>query len=126
MLADDFPADLDEVVDRLTNWSVWARERTGGSIIGSAEVKYRPERGDQETRRTPRLDIDALDAQVVGKAIAPAGGFPARWFLLIKLRFLIRSPKPVICRKMSIHTGSYEAELRTALFAVRNVLAKRK
>lgn len=126
MLTESVPADLAATVDRIENWAAWARERTGGSIIGSAEGRYRPERGDQEPRRKPRMDIDALDAQIVGKCLAPAGGFPHRWYVMLKWRYLYHSSRQVLCRKMAIHGDSYAGELNKALCSARNVLSKRK
>lgn len=127
MLPDDLiPAELAETVDRLENWALWARERASGTVIGSAEGRYRPEREDIYNPRQPTPYIDAWDAQLVGKCLAPARGFPHRWYVMLKWRFLFRAGKPALCRKMAIHVDNYHTELRKALFAARNTLTKRK
>ena len=120
------PAELAETVDRLENWGRWAREYRAGTIIGSAEGRYRPERGDLEPRRQPAPFIDSLDAQLVGKVLAHAGGFPHRWYVLLKWKYHLRAKPSVLCRKMAVHPDNFHLELRKALFAARNVLTRRR
>lgn len=59
--------------DRIENWRRHVTGRVGpaGSVIGSAERMYRPDRlaeGEEDERRKPRVPIDAEDAERVESA----------------------------------------------------------
>lgn len=122
------PSDLLDTVDRLENWGRWARERDGryGPAIGSAERHYRPRAGDTlSDLPPPRIPVDGFDAQVVGKCLAPAGGFPHRWYVMLKWVYYYRAGRPAVVRKMAIHKDNYQQELTRALYAAKNALAQR-
>ena len=82
-------------VDRITNFARWARTPRGEALARcySIEGRYQPEqlRGDAERdRRTPDNPVDVRDALLVWRAISPANGFPARWYVAISGRFVLR------------------------------------
>lgn len=135
MTVETVPAELADTVERLQNWARWAEERGARGRAASAEGRYRPRWGNNETeadaddraRRKALPPIDPWDAQTVGKAIAPAGGFPLRMFQLIRWKYLLRAPPLVICRKLAINSSSYAQELNHALYAASNrLLTKRQ
>lgn len=81
--------------ERIRNFARWARTPRGAKVAScmSIEHRYRPERlvGDErEDRSTPAPDIDVRDALHVWRAINPTAGFPARWYLAISARFILR------------------------------------
>jgi hypothetical protein len=134
MEAEAIPAELAETVDRLENWGRWAAERQKRGQAASAEGRFRNRWGNNQTeedalelaRRGSRPPIDAIDASIVDRCLAPAGGFPIRSSDLLKWRFFHRARKEVICRKFSINPDHYPEHMRRALFSLRNVLTRRK
>lgn len=112
-----------DILDRLENWGRWARSRPARSRTRSLEGRYRPERGDlDDERRTPAPDVDAIDASLVDRAIAPASGFPARWSRLLKSHFVWRADRQATARRMGI--ACYETEFARAVCGARNVLTR--
>lgn len=85
---------LNETCNALVNFARWARSGRGGAATCySAEGRYRPEllRGDTlDDRRNPLPPIDVRDALLVFRAIGPAHGFPAKWYLAISAEFIWR------------------------------------
>lgn len=132
-MSDDLvPAELAGTYARLQNWGRWAFEHRKRGHAASAEGRYRPKWGnnlssDEEApARGGQAVIDPWDAQLVGKCLAPAGGFPYRAFLLLKLVFFYRANPYYIARHMAVRQDDYPGELRKALFSARNALEKQR
>lgn len=73
--------DLKWTRERLRNWGRWSTTRRVLHTCYSAEGRFRPERlvadGDEEEmRRTPRIEVDVLDAHKVWTAVWPHHGMP--------------------------------------------------
>ena len=111
---DPTQADLQGVIARLENWGRWARDHAARARARSAEGRYRPERGDIEPRRTPEPDIDARDASVIDRAMAPIRGFPIRWSRLLKAHYEFRALPAATCRRLYMPRSEYEMQLRMA------------
>lgn len=124
------PAKLLYVDDRLENWGRWARSGgRGGSPLGSAEGRYRPERvteGEEQTRRTPSVSIDESEASAVDRAIAPANGFPAHWTRMLLAAYVWQANRPVVCRAGGINPRELTFELQRAMHAADNRLRRRE
>jgi len=58
----DIPSDLWGTDNLLHRYGRWALDRRGPQTCGSAEGKYRPERGQIEERREPREVLMPTDA----------------------------------------------------------------
>lgn len=124
------PAELAGTHDRLVNWGRWARPSRGGgaTTCASAERAYRPDRlteGEEAERRRASMPVDAADASLVDRAIAPASGFPARLSLLLKLAYVYPAGRFEAARRAAVPYRELDQHLMSALYAARNRLARR-
>lgn len=123
-------------VERIRNFARWARTPRGAKLSAcmSIEHRYRPERlhaDELDDRRTPAPDIDVRDALVVWRAINPTAGFPARWYLALSARFILRLEGFAFGGYMRRHgvpvgrsADEHDALVAQALSAARNVLER--
>ena len=130
MIDDLIPDDLAGTYARLDNWGRWAREHATPGRAESIEGRYRAKWGnnvaeaDTPTAGGSTPAVDPFDAQIVGKCLAPATGFPVGAFALLKGRFYYRSNPQVIARHMRMHVAAYPLALTRALLMARNRLTR--
>ncbi|AXF20528.1 hypothetical protein CUJ89_08570 [Burkholderia pyrrocinia] len=87
--------NLDE---RLENWAKAQRYWTrGGSCLGSAEGRYRPEGGN--VRSVDAMLIDELDADKVERAWSRLMPFDRD---ILRMHYILNMDPRVICRKLRI------------------------
>jgi hypothetical protein len=134
LIADFVPDELRDTADRLENWGRWAYEYRRRGRAASAEGRYRPRFGNNQSEEDEKdlkgqgslPEIDAEDAQIVGRAISPYSGFPYHWYVFIKLRYYQRARKQQICRRLNVHISGYDGLVTQALYAARNHLTPRE
>ena len=122
------PPALVDVDDRLANWGRWAFERNRRGRARSIEGRYQPEqlRGDaEEDRRVASVFVDQLDASVVDRALAVAGGCPRRESLLLKLHYVERMSDESIRRQVRVHRNDWDQVVAYALRMAMNRLERR-
>lgn len=127
MILYDLPADLVGTDDRLDNWGRWARDlnqRPG--YARSVESRYRRPAAEDDPRRRPTMPIDAIDAQFVGRALAPVAGMPWREARLLQAHYVYQADYRTTCRRLALAWSRYREEVIRALWMARNRIAQRE
>lgn len=111
---------MDDLVQRLENWALWARDKPRYEHCRSLEHRYRTPQVWEPV--TPRLECDWKDAVIVERAVTK---LPARHRVVIVGHHLYRADPRSISRRAGLNWHGFDEHLHRAEGMLRNVLGRR-